>query len=526
MHKHSRIVRLPPGSLQGLLVTAALALALTPALSDPIDPAGPDKHGIQRGASHARIGAERSGRIIRDAPSRHGSSGPAISVAMPAQLSVPTTSTKIPTTVRPYQRISKPIKHPEAEGPDTTPAEDEQMPAAFLKSGSCLTDKDHCYVVNLMSSIGPVIMPVPDSLADTGQYVIYTSRFNHDRGNWKRLRLGFLGSTSDVHAVADTLAKQYSQAWATVASNEEVATALATQDSKVEVAALEPGSAAQPAVAEGDATTAAGSLAADHARRYPGYMWSQVREPSDVYDEDGNSIVEGAIQQGVDWLRLGSDTWLNTFAEVGLKRDSDDLNWNNENKLSVGVKLRYFGLKRTLVSVGAKYDLVNRTKSNETREGFTYFADWFSYWDLSDLASSGSGGSSLPLGFPGTAWGQLRYPASQFDEETSDTLIEGAIEQGVDWFRFSDNSFFNTFIEVDYTFDSKDLEWNNKIKWAPGAKVRAFVAKNALLEIGAMYRWQYRTKPNHTKSDPVVFLNWSTSWDFGEFARKSFGNPQ
>jgi len=380
--------------------------------------------------------------------------------------------------------------------------------------------------MNLKPSIGPVIMPAPDSLADTGHYVIYTSRFTHDRRNWRRLRLGSFASRGDAQAVVDTLVKQYPQAWATVASDEEVATALAAQDSKVGVAALEPANAAPPTLAEGGATTAAGSPAPDDALRYPGYMWSQVREPSDVYDEDGNSIVEGAIQQGVDWLRLGNNTWLNTFAEVGLKRDSDDLNWNNENKLSVGGKLRYFGLKRTLVSVGAKYDLVNRTKSNETREGLTYFADWFSYWDLSDLAGSGAGKSFLPLGFPGTTWGQLRYPASQFGEETSDTLIEGSLEQGIDWVRISANSFFNTFVEVDYTFDSKDLEWYNKIKWAPGAKVKAFVARNALLEVGAMYRWQYRTKPNQTKSDPVVFLNWSTSWDFGEFARKSFGNPR
>ena len=77
-----------------------------------------------------------------------------------------------------------------------------------------------------------------------------------------------------------------------------------------------------------------------------------------------------------------------------------------------------------------------------------------------------------------------------------------------------------------YTFDSKDLEWNNKIKFAPGAKFKAFVAKNALLEIGAMHRWHHRTKSNRTKSGSVFFLNWSTSWDFGEFARKSFGRVE
>ena len=144
---------------------------------------------------------------------------------------------------------------------------------------------------------------------------------------------------------------------------------------------------------------------------------------------------------------------------------------------------------------------------------------------MADLAGWGAG-SLRPLGFPGTTWGQLRYPASQFDEETDSTLIEGAIEQGVDWLRFSENSVLNTFILVDYTFDSKDLEWNNKIKVAPGAKYKAFVAKNALLEAGVMYRWHHRTKSNRTRSGSVFFLNWSTSWDFGEFARKSFGMPE
>lgn len=272
-------------------------------------------------------------------------------------------------------------------------------------------------------------------------------------------------------------------------------------------------------------TVIAQSALADQGLRYPGFMWAQIRNPSDVFGEDGNTIAEGAIQQGVDWVRLGGDTWLNTFAEIGLKRDSDDLDWNNENKLSLGGKLRYFGINRTLVSVGAKYDLVDRTKSNKNENGFTYFVDWHSYWDLADL-SGGVWGKSLPLGFPGTTWGQLRYPASRFDEETGDTLIEGAIEQGIDWVRLSEKSVLNTFVLVDYTFDSKGYEWNNKVKFSPGVKFKAFVAKNSLLEIGAMYRWHHRFKSNRTKSDTVFFLNWSTSWDFGEFARKSFGKAE
>lgn len=466
---------------------------------------------------------------------------------------------------------------------DTTLPEREQATSALSMPSSSIAAEEHCYVVNLESSTRPIVISPLRSVVDAQRYVIYTSRFNLDGRNWHRLRVGFFASNSEAQAMADALEKQYPQAWVAVASNEEVANARASigtappapiaarkplrtsaaegsgalpdlahhrpsrewpeppvveptgaaavppvgaaHEGKAEAAALEPASTLAAPADKDTAATAAQAPAADQELRYPGFMWSQVRQPSDVFDEDGNSIVEGAIQQGVDWARLGSNTWLNTFFELALKRDSDDLDWNNENKLSVGGKLRYFGINRTLIAVGAKYDLVNRTKSNKNEDGFTYFVNWYSYWNLLDLTGS-SADSPLPLGFPGTTWGQLRYPASQFDEETSDTLVEGAIEQGIDWLRVSEDGALNTFVLVDYTFDSKKLEWNNKIKFAPGAKFKAFVAKNALLEIGAMYRWHHRTQSNRTKSDPVFFLNWSTSWDFGEFARKSFGKAE
>lgn len=142
-----------------------------------------------------------------------------------------------------------------------------------------------------------------------------------------------------------------------------------------------------------------------------------------------------------------------------------------------------------------------------------------------DLAIVQTARADQELRYPGYMWSQVRQPSDVFDED-GNSIVEGAIEQGIDWVRISENSVFNTFVLVDYTFDSNDLEWNNKIKFAPGAKFKAFVAKNALLEIGAMHRWHHRTKSNRTKSDPVFFLSWSTSWDFGEFARKSFGRSE
>ena len=259
--------------------------------------------------------------------------------------------------------------------------------------------------------------------------------------------------------------------------------------------------------------------------RYPGSMWAQIRNPSDVFDEPNNEIIEGAIEQGVDWAQPGENLWLNSFMTIELKRDQDKLNWNQENKLSIGTQLRYTGIDRTLVALGAKHDRVKRIRSGDNKEGMTYFLNWHSYWDLAEIFGGSEAASSrLPL--PGTTWGQLRYPAARFDEEKNSTLVEGSIQQGIDWYRPSENTRLNTFAQADYTFDSKRIDWNNKMNFGAGAKLKVFVGKGALLEIGAMYRRQHRFVSNRSNGDRVLFLNWSSSWDLGGFARNLFTKPQ
>lgn len=252
--------------------------------------------------------------------------------------------------------------------------------------------------------------------------------------------------------------------------------------------------------------------------RYPGYMWAQVGDPSDVIAERGNSIAQGVAQQGIDWARVGRNTWLDTFGEIGVKRDTKHYDWNNENRLSVGAKLRYFGLNQSVVSVGARYDFANRVRSDTQKRGPTYFANWYSYWHPPVDARWNIHGFR-PLGFPGTAWGQLRFPASHFGQEAHDALLEGAIEQGVDLFHLSPRSALNAFVLVDYTFDSKGLDWDNNIQYGPGVKIRLFVDKGTLLEIGGMERWEYRPNSSRTKHDLVLFLNWSATWNLGELLR-------
>ncbi len=254
---------------------------------------------------------------------------------------------------------------------------------------------------------------------------------------------------------------------------------------------------------------------------YPGFMWSQARTPSDLIDERSNDIIEGAIEQGVDWAKIGDDLRLNAFVRLKRTWDEEAHDWNRKYGYSLGGKIRYTGLARTLVSAGAGYDVEKRTESNEARSGATAFLRWGSYWDLAQL----TGGSAATIGavdVPGTTWGELRYPASHFGEETTATIVDGAVEQGVDWHRFHDDLTLNTFARIAYTFDSKDLDWNNKLKMGPGAKFKLAVGKEGLLELGLQYQWHHRLKTNRTRSGTVFFLNWSLAWDFGEFAQKSF----
>jgi hypothetical protein len=95
-----------------------------------------------------------------------------------------------------------------------------------LPDSSIIKD-DHRYVVNLESSTKPIVVPPLRNLVDAGQYVIYTSRFELDGRMWNRLRVGFFSSPGDAQLVLDAFKTKFPHAWVAVATDREVADALA-----------------------------------------------------------------------------------------------------------------------------------------------------------------------------------------------------------------------------------------------------------------------------------------------------------
>lgn len=120
-----------------------------------------------------------------------------------------------------------------------------------------------------------------------------------------------------------------------------------------------------------------------------------------------------------------------------------------------------------------------------------------------------------PVAYPGSMWGQLMYPAGLTDEEKTNTLLSGRIEQGVDWFRFGDDRWkFNTYIAIGYSVDNKGLFYNNKLTPALGAKVSRSFDRGVLdLGIQAIHERRWKDANNGNNSGVQVYASWWFGWD-------------
>lgn len=118
-----------------------------------------------------------------------------------------------------------------------------------------------------------------------------------------------------------------------------------------------------------------------------------------------------------------------------------------------------------------------------------------------------------PLAYPGSTWGQLIYPAGLSEEEKTNTLLSGRVEQGVDWFRFGDDKWkFNTYVAIGYSVDNKGLAYNNKITPALGMRATRVFTGGAL-DFGLQAIHERRWKDNQDNSGVQVYASWWFGWD-------------
>lgn len=84
------------------------------------------------------------------------------------------------------------------------------------------------------------------------------------------------------------------------------------------------------------------SIGAQAQLAMPGSNWTELTyNPSPIKGtvEDNNIVVQGALQQGIDWTKLGAWT-LNTSVGVNYVADRNGLSYNNKISPLIGIKLR------------------------------------------------------------------------------------------------------------------------------------------------------------------------------------------
>lgn len=115
----------------------------------------------------------------------------------------------------------------------------------------------------------------------------------------------------------------------------------------------------------------------------PGSTWGGVRYPSSAeLEEKRNFILEGAVEQGADWLQVSRRGVLNTFVRAEYKADSERFDWNNKVQLEAGLKLRFPVADVGVVELGGKYSVDMRWVTDRVESSPVMYLNWGGSWDL------------------------------------------------------------------------------------------------------------------------------------------------
>ena len=131
---------------------------------------------------------------------------------------------------------------------------------------------------------------------------------------------------------------------------------------------------------------AASDLAEDSEWRplgYPGLIWGEVRYPSSHDPTERHDLLaEGAVEQGIDWVRVGPGKVFNTFASLEYTVDTEKLDYNNSVTVGAGAKLKIDLRGHGLLQIGVQYVWDRRWISASDRDGFLAFVNWSGWWSL------------------------------------------------------------------------------------------------------------------------------------------------
>jgi hypothetical protein len=252
-----------------------------------------------------------------------------------------------------------------------------------------------------------------------------------------------------------------------------------------------------------------------YAQAFPvarGFTWGQVRFPSSFEVlEENDLVVEGAIEQGVDWFSIGDRLIFGTFGQLEYKTDTADLDFNNTIEPALGIKFKLSPTDWAFIEVGGKYEWEYRWITDRTLEGWVGFINWSAQRTWNQQVSS-TGGVLSPAAYAVSTWGKFRYPSAQAAEEKENAIVEGAVRGDVTWWRFRHVASVGPMAEFEYTADTMGFDYNNKFRFSLGLALKSAIAGGGVIEVGGKYMADHRPVTNRTETGFVSFLTWSASW--------------
>ena len=239
--------------------------------------------------------------------------------------------------------------------------------------------------------------------------------------------------------------------------------------------------------------------------RFSGATGGILRFPNTNQDKDsGNSFAEAWIKSDIE-LYQSNDTRFKAFVLANYVRDSKPFAYNNTQKSGVGLSLSTRVGKHLELTFSARYDWFRELETTTEREGMRYAIDYYYYRYWPDQEGKSLWGMEKRANVF-KSYGTLEYKGSLIKGDDNVVLTVGG-EYSTDY-AFDDSKWlFVPFVDMHFSWDVDQNNYNNKIIPAVGAKLRRPVEKGEIF-VGVKLEADYRWVDGTLDTGPMVFAGW------------------
>jgi hypothetical protein len=243
-------------------------------------------------------------------------------------------------------------------------------------------------------------------------------------------------------------------------------------------------------------TGSANTFAAPEA--YPGALWGTASR--DFNNIEGLGTM-GFISQGVQWVTLPGDVRFQTYASYSWRFRSENRDYYDAHGPGLGLEFSW-----KFFNLGAVYES-RKYPAPQPEQSSNNILSYLTWYNRFDFISPNEGSASflgIPvLGFPTTTWGQVFRDFNQLEGFGT----QGWLNQGIEWFRFSEVS-FKTQATYRWRFRSeKQLYYDAH---GPGLGVEL---SRKSIDLGLEYSWMRYPNLGTSTNDWHLYLTWYLDWD-------------